>query len=150
MSCDGVAGGSIVQMVVQSNHGLESDKARGTAMTQDSPDLTEQRSDGLRRRDFLWSALGATALMVTASWERAPAVISGEKPHVTMLSWNNFVPETDVELRRQADEYTKHAGVQVTLDFMAHLQLPAKTAAEAQAQLGHDIIFSAAPGGGSL
>jgi multiple sugar transport system substrate-binding protein len=114
-------------------------------MTQDSPHLTNRCSYGLRRRHFLWSALGATALMATASWVRAPAVMSGEKPHVTMLSWNNFVPETDVELRRQAEEYTKHAGVQVTVDFIAHLQLPAKTAAEAQAQSGHDIIFFLRP-----
>jgi hypothetical protein len=71
--------------------------------------------------------------------------MGGEKPHVTMLSWNNFVPETDVELRRQGEEYTKHAGVQVTVDFIAHLQLPAKTAAEAQAQSGHDIIFFLRP-----
>lgn len=92
-------------------------------MTQDSPQVTERCSYGLRRRDFLWSVLGTTALMATASWVRAPAVISGEKPHATMQSWNNFVPETDAELRRQAEEYTKHAGVEVTVDFVAHLRV---------------------------
>jgi multiple sugar transport system substrate-binding protein len=85
--------------------------------------------------------VGATALMTAGRWMQAPAVIGGEKPHITMLSWNNFVPEADVELRRQAEEYTKRTGVQVTVDFIAHLQLPAKTAAEVQSQSGHDIIF---------
>jgi multiple sugar transport system substrate-binding protein len=100
----------------------------------------EQRSS-LRRRDFLRNALGATALVASSGWMRAPAVIGGEKPHVTMLSWNNFVPEADVELRRQAEVYSKQTGVPVTVDFIAHLQLPTKTAAEVQGQSGHDIIF---------
>src|SRR5512146_2483711 len=91
----------------------------------------EQRSS-LRRRDFLRNALGATALVASSGWMHAPAVIGGEKPHVTMLSWNNFVPEADVELRRQAEVYTKQTGVPVTVDFIAHLQLPTKTAAEVQ------------------
>ncbi len=81
------------------------------------------------------------ALAASGAWVRAPAVISGEKPHVTMLSWNNFVPETDVELHRQAEEYSKRAGVRVTVDFIAHLQLPQKHAAEVQSQSGHDIVF---------
>jgi multiple sugar transport system substrate-binding protein len=111
--------------------------------------IASQQRDGqqnsLRRRDFLRQTLGATALVATSSWVCAPAVISGEKPQVTMLSWNNFVPETDVELRHQAEEYSKRTGVQVTVDFIAHLQLPAKTAAEAQSQSGHDIMFFLRP-----
>jgi multiple sugar transport system substrate-binding protein len=95
----------------------------------------------MRRRDFLRRAWGAAALATAATWGGAPAAIGGEKPHVTMLSWNNFVPEADVELRRQAEEYTKRTGVPVSVDFIAHLQLPTKTAAEVQSQSGHDIIF---------
>ncbi len=95
----------------------------------------------LRRRDFLRHTLGASALIAAGTWMQAPAVIGGEKPAVTMLSWNNFVPEADVELRRQAEEYTRRTGVPVSVDFIAHLQLPTKTAAEVQSQSGHDIIF---------
>jgi hypothetical protein len=51
---------------------------------------------------------------------------------------------------RHSEEYTKHAGVEVTVDFIAHLQLPAKTAAEAKAQWGHDIIFFLRPQGVGL
>ena len=95
----------------------------------------------LRRREFLRTALGASTVLAAGGWLQAPAVISGEKPQVTMLSWNNFVPEADVELRRQAELYAKQTGVPVVVDFIAHLQLPIKTAAEVQSQSGHDIMF---------
>ncbi len=110
-------------------------------MWQNSSRQLDSMQRAMRRRDFLWRTIGATALAAAGTWVRAPAVSSGEKPHVTMLSWNNFVPEADVELRRQAEEYAKRTGVQVTVDFIAHLQLPTKTAAEVQSQSGHDIMF---------
>jgi multiple sugar transport system substrate-binding protein len=114
-------------------------------MLQISSYQSNRTQSGMRRRDFLWNTLGTTALLATGAWVRAPALMGGEKPHVTMLSWNNFVPETDVELRRQAEEYSKRTGVQVTVDFIAHLQLPTKTAAEVQSQSGHDIMFFLRP-----
>jgi multiple sugar transport system substrate-binding protein len=110
-------------------------------MSQISSHQNTGKKPGIRRREFLSTALGATALAAAGSWVHAPAVIGGEKPQVTMLSWNNFVPEADIELRRQAEEYSKRTGVQVAVDFIAHLQLPTKTAAEVQSQSGHDIIF---------
>jgi multiple sugar transport system substrate-binding protein len=110
-------------------------------MSQISSHQNPGNKHGMRRREFLASALGATALAAAGTWVHAPAVLSGEKPQVTMLSWNNFVPEADVELRRQAEEYSKRTGVQVMVDFIAHLQLPTKTAAEVQSQSGHDIMF---------
>jgi multiple sugar transport system substrate-binding protein len=110
-------------------------------MIQISSHQRDGQQSSTRRREFLRHALGATALVATSSWMHAPAVMSGEKPQVTMLSWNNFVPEADVELRRQAEEYSKQTGVPVMVDFIAHLQLPTKTAAEVQGQSGHDIIF---------
>src|SRR5439155_678740 len=62
---------------------------------------------------------------------------------LTFLSWNHFVPASDDELRRQAEVFGKQAGVTVRVDTIAHLQLPAKRAAEAQAQSGHDLVFVA-------
>ncbi len=114
-------------------------------MSQISSHQSTRKKPGMRRREFLSTALGATALAAAGTGVHAPAIISGEKPRVTMLSWNNFVPEADIELRRQAEEYAKRTGVQVTVDFIAHLQLPAKTAAEVQGQSGHDIVFFLRP-----
>jgi len=76
-----------------------------------------------------WLALG-----------KAPAL--AQKRELTFLSWNHFVPASDDELRRQAEAFGKQAGVTVRVDTIAHLQLPSKRAAEAQAQSGHDMILT--------
>src|SRR2546426_10154490 len=91
------------------------------------------------RRQFLETSAAATAGM--ASWlalGKAPAY--AQKRELTFLSWNHFVPASDDELRRQAEAFSKQAGGSVGLDTIAHLQLMAKFAAEAQSQSGHDMI----------
>ena len=95
----------------------------------------------IQRRQFLRTAAGTTAGM--ASWlalGKAPAI--AQKRELTFLSWNHFVPASDEELRRQAEVFSKQAGVTVRVDTIAHLQLPAKFAAEAAAQSGHDMILA--------
>src|SRR2546425_916542 len=97
---------------------------------------------GTSRRQFLNQGAGGTAGMT--SWlalGKAPAL--AQKRELTFLSWNHFVPASDDELRRQAEVFGKQAGVTVRVDTIAHLQLPAKRAAEAQAQSGHDLVFVA-------
>ena len=89
------------------------------------------------RRQFLRSA--AAAGVAGLALDRAPAL--AQKRELTFLSWNHFVPASDDELRKQADAFGKQAGVTVRVDTIAHLQLPAKFAAEAQAQSGHDMIL---------
>src|SRR5213592_2233877 len=89
---------------------------------------------GTSRRQFLRQSAGATLGM-------APAF--AQKRELTFLSWNHFVPASDDELRKQAEAFGKQAGVAVRVDTIAHLQLPAKRAAEAQAQSGHDLLFVA-------
>ncbi len=91
------------------------------------------------RRQFLGTSTGVTAGM--ASWlalGKAPAY--AQKRELTFLSWNHFVPASDDELRKQAEAFSKQAGVTVRVDTIAHLQLDAKFAAEAQSQSGHDMI----------
>jgi multiple sugar transport system substrate-binding protein len=97
---------------------------------------------GTTRRQFLRVSAGAGASM--ASWialGQAPAL--AQKRELTFLSWNHFVPAADDELRRQAEVFGKQAGASVRVDTIAHLQLPAKIAAEAQSQSGHDMYRSA-------
>ena len=97
---------------------------------------------GSSRRHFLKQSAAATAGM--ASWlslGRAPAF--AQKRELTFLSWNHFVPASDDELRKQAEAFGKQAGVTVRVDTIAHLQLPSKFAAEAQAQSGAAAEFGA-------
>ena len=96
---------------------------------------------GTSRRHFIRVASGATAGMATwLALGKAPAL--AQKRELTFLSWNHFVPASDDELRRQAEAFGKQAGVTVRVDTIAHLQLPSKRAAEAQAQSGHDMILT--------
>ena len=88
------------------------------------------------RRQFLVSTAAAGSVLAL---ERAPAV--AQKRELTFLSVNHFVPPSDDELRRQAEVFGKQAGCTVRVDTIAGLQLPAKRAAEAQAQAGHDLVF---------
>jgi multiple sugar transport system substrate-binding protein len=93
------------------------------------------------RRRFLTTAAGAAAGMT--SWlalGKAPAF--AQKRELTFLSWNHFVPAADDELRKQAEAFSKQSGVATRVDTIAHLQLPAKYAAEAQSQSGHDMILA--------
>ncbi len=95
----------------------------------------------MQRRQFLRIASGTTAGM--ASWlalGRAPAF--AQKRELTFLSWNHFVPASDDELRKQAEAFGKANNCTVRVDTIAHLQLPAKYAAEAQSQSGHDMILT--------
>ena len=88
------------------------------------------------RREFL-SAAAVTGAVIAV--DRAPAL--AQKRELTFLSVNHFVPPSDDELRRQAEVFGKQAGATVRVDTIAGLQLPAKRAAEAQAQAGHDLVF---------
>jgi multiple sugar transport system substrate-binding protein len=93
------------------------------------------------RRRFLGASAGVTAGM--ASWlalGKAPAF--AQQRELTFLSWNHFVPASDDELRKQAEAFSKQANCKVRVDTIAHLQLPAKYAAEAQSQSGHDMILT--------
>src|SRR5262245_30164123 len=94
------------------------------------------------RRQFLSTSAGATAGI--ASWlalGKAPAF--AQKRELTFLSWNHFVPAADDELRKQAEAFGKQANCSVRVDTIAHLQMPAKIAAEAQSQSGHDMYRTA-------
>ena len=90
------------------------------------------------RRRFL-STSAVAGLSLTALG-RAPAY--AQKRELTFLSWNHFVPASDDELRKQAEAFGKAAGVTVRVDTIAHLQLSAKRAAEAQSQAGHDLLLT--------
>jgi multiple sugar transport system substrate-binding protein len=88
------------------------------------------------RRRFLVTTVGASAALALG---RAPA--HAQKRELSFLSTNHFVPASDDELRRQAEVFGQQTGISVRVDTIAALQLPAKRAAEAQAQAGHDLVF---------
>src|SRR2546427_9566508 len=91
-----------------------------------------QAEDGIR--DLTVTGVQTCALPISAF---------AQKRELTFLSWNHFVPVSDDELRRQAEAFGKLASCEVRVDTIAHLQMPAKIAAEAQSQSGHDMYRTA-------
>ena len=71
---------------------------------------------GVDRRQFLKASGAAAAVAVTGiegivSVRQAPAFAQGSKLH--WVRWVDFIPESDVELKRQMPEAEKALGAQI-------------------------------------
>src|SRR5207245_11338041 len=66
----------------------------------------------MQRRTFL-KAAGVAGIVAAG---RAPAFAQGTKLHI--VRWVDFIPEADVELKRQAPEASKALGAEVTFEFI--------------------------------
>src|SRR4029077_12430985 len=100
---------------------------------------------GDNRRQFLKTGLAAGALAGAAGVEgilaarRAPALAQTTKLH--LLHWVDFIPEGDVEVRRQVAEYTKQTKVEVTFETINANDLQARIPAAIQSGAGPDLIL---------
>ena len=100
-------------------------------------------SGPLNRRRFL-TVSGATAAVAATGIEgilaarRAPAFAQGTKLHV--VRWVDFIPEADVELKRQAPEASKALGAEVVLEFINANDLQPRITAAIQSGAGADIF----------
>ncbi len=87
------------------------------------------------RRTFL--KVGGVA-GVLASGGRAPAFAQPTKLH--LLQWVDFIPEGDVELRRQAAEYSRQTKTEITVETINANDLQARITAAIQSGTGADVI----------
>ena len=93
------------------------------------------------RRTFL---AGAATVSAAAGIEgilaarRAPAFAQGTKLHI--VRWVDFIPEADVELKRQAPEASKALGAEVQFEFINANDLQPRITAAVQSGSGADII----------
>src|SRR5216117_2467963 len=104
------------------------------------PSLSPSR---VTRRRFIKTA-GATALAVGGiegilAARRAPAFAQGTKLH--WVRWVDFIPESDVELKRQMPEASKALGAEVTLETINANDLQARITAAIQSGSGADIFI---------
>ena len=102
-----------------------------------------ERTDvpAVSRRTFLAgsaAAGAATGLAGILAGRRAPAFAQGTKLHI--VRWVDFIPEADVELKRQAPEASKALGAEVTFEFLNANDLQARITAAIQSGSGADII----------
>jgi multiple sugar transport system substrate-binding protein len=98
------------------------------------------------RRQFLKTGLAAGTMVGAAGLEgilaarRAPAFAQTTKIH--LLQWVDFIPEGDVEVRRQVAEYTKQTKVEVTFETINANDLQARITSAIQSGTGADIIMA--------
>jgi len=88
----------------------------------------------MQRRTFL-KATGVAGILAAG---RAPVFAQGTKLHI--VRWVDFIPEADVELRRQAPEASKALGAEVTFEFINANDLQPRITAAIQSGSGADII----------
>ena len=86
----------------------------------------------------------APAAPTTAAPTTAPATSQNLGGELTILQWSHFVPAYDTWFDKMATDWGTKNKVNVTVDHINNLDLPARLAAESAAKSGHDIIqFSA-------
>src|SRR5437762_3957332 len=100
-------------------------------------------ANGMDRRGFLIVSAGAAAVASTGiegivAAGRAPAFAQGTKVH--WVRWVDFIPESDVELKRQMPEASKALGAEVTLETINANYLQARITAAIQSSSGADIF----------
>ena len=101
-------------------------------------------SSGLSRRSLLKGTVAAGGVAAGAGIEgilaarRAPAWAQGTRIH--MVRWVDFIPEADVELKRQAPEASKALGAEVVFEFINANDLQPRITAGIQSGSGADII----------
>jgi len=107
----------------------------------DSAHLPAPHPSPVTRRAFL---AGAATVSAAAGLEgilaarRAPAFAQGTKLHI--VRWVDFIPEADVELKRQAPEASKALGAEVQFEFINANDLQPRITAAIQSGAGADIF----------
>ena len=100
--------------------------------------------NAMNRRYFL-KVSGTAAAVATGGIEgilaarRTPAHAQGTKLHI--VRWVDFIPEADVELKRQAPEASKALGAEVTFEFINANDVQPRITAAIQSGSGADLFF---------
>jgi multiple sugar transport system substrate-binding protein len=95
--------------------------------------MTDQGA--LSRRAFVRTATGLAGIFAAG---RAPAAWAARE--VSVLSAVNYAPASDAKLVELAKRFTKATGINVRIDSIQSVQMPAKLSAELMAKSGHDIM----------
>src|SRR5881628_269990 len=86
------------------------------------------------RRTFLRGAAVTAGLEGVLAARRAPAFAQATKIH--LLQWVDFIPEGDVEVKRQVAEYSKQMKVEVIFETINANDLQARITAAIQSGAG--------------
>src|SRR5216117_3817755 len=98
----------------------------------------------LNRRQFITATCTTAAVAMTGiegivAARRAPAYAQGTKLH--WVRWVDFIPESDVELKRQMPEASKALGAEVVLETINANDLQPRITAAIQSVAEADIFI---------
>ena len=95
---------------------------------------------GMTRRKFVETTAVAGGALVAAPFlgGKAPAYAQARKVHY--LQWTSFVKDADVEIDRQAAEFTKATGIEMTVEKINQNDMPARITAAIESNQGADVI----------
>ena len=100
----------------------------------------ETAGKGLTRRQFTQNTALTGTAFAAASFlgGQAPAIAQERKLHY--LQWSSFIGDADPEISRQAEEFTKATGVDVTVEFINQNDMAARITAAIESGSGADVI----------
>ncbi|MCY3980623.1 MAG: ABC transporter substrate-binding protein, partial [Alphaproteobacteria bacterium] len=100
-----------------------------------------QTLTGVTRRDFMkkTTVVGAVAATGTFLGGKPPAYAQSRKLHY--LQWSSFIPDADTEIRRQAEEFTKATGVEVTVEMINQNDMTPRITAAIESGKGADVML---------
>jgi multiple sugar transport system substrate-binding protein len=94
----------------------------------------------MTRRRFVETSAIAGGALVAAPFlgGKAPAYAQERKLHY--LQWSSFIPAADVEIDRQAEEFKKATGIDITVEKINQNDIPARMTAAIESGSGADVI----------
>ena len=94
----------------------------------------------MTRRKFVETTAVAGGALVAAPFlgGKAPAYAQARKLHY--LQWSSFIPAADVEINRQAEEFTKATGIDITVEMINQNDMAARITAAVESGSGADVI----------
>src|SRR3984893_18909530 len=106
-------------------------------------DSIETDHSASRRRFLTVTGAGVAGASLLSMFDarQAPAQIKGTS--LRMLIWSHYVPAYDVWFDDFTKKWGEKNGVNVRVDHIPHLELPARYAAEFAAGAGHDLMYFA-------
>ena len=94
----------------------------------------------MTRRKFVETTAVAGGALVAAPFlgGKAPAYAQARKLHY--LQWSSFVPAADDEINRQAEEFKKATGIEITVEMINQNDMAARITAAVESGSGADVI----------
>ena len=111
-----------------------------------------KQNRSITRRDFLTTsslAAGAAGLAPVISAPFVSRALADNKS-LSIVQWAHFVPAYDTWLDKFAKDWGEKNKIAVTVDHIPVQNVPARAAAEASAQSGHDLFGFNGAGGAHL